>query len=105
MNAHWGAVYHANVAVMRSGHCIHEKIPNASLCPTPEAVIAGSVRSVALRQITPRRTGSQNPEDAIENTAVVHARNSAWFIGQQRFNCSPFEVSQIISAHLADESH
>lgn len=49
--------------------------------PSHEAVVAGGAWAIALGQITPRRTGSQHPEDAVEHTPIIDARHTTRFVG------------------------
>src|SRR5262249_20016386 len=39
-------------------------------------------------------TGSQDPENALENTTIVHPRNATRLVGQHRLDCSPFMVGE-----------
>ena len=53
MYAHHGAVDHLNLAVVSLYDRVHN--PHGGLAPAVEAVVAGRMRPVALRQIAPRR--------------------------------------------------
>ena len=59
--------------VMSSGESIHDLIPDARPAPTNEAIVTGGMGTESLQQIAPRRSWSQDPEDGIEDAAVVHA--------------------------------
>lgn len=104
MGANGDAVDHLDVAIVGSSDGIHHPIPDTCLPPPHEAVVAGGAWDVAFGQITPRRTGSQNPENAVQHTPLIYARHASWFVGQQRLDHAPFEVGQIISAHADAES-
>src|SRR6266702_3499849 len=52
---------------MVGGQRIHDLVPHSSPAPANEAVVAGGVRPKVLRQITPRRTRTQNPKDAVKH--------------------------------------
>ena len=69
------------------------------LAPAIEAVVARGVRPVALRQVSPRRTGAQHPHDAVEHAPVVYTRDAARLVRQQRFDHAPLEVGQIVTVH------
>ena len=45
--------------------------------PADEAIVGGSIRAEASRQVAPRRAAAQGPEDAIEDTAVIYL----WYTG------------------------
>ena len=62
-----------------------------------EAIVAGGVTPEAVGQIAPRSTGSQDPEDAIEDTAVVHAGHAARLVRQHRLDGSPFKVGEFVA--------
>src|SRR4051812_27381806 len=41
--------------------------------------------------------GSEDPEDAIENPAVIHPWHAAWLIGQHGLNGGPFRVGEFVA--------
>jgi len=43
-----------------------------------------------IRQIAPRCPGSQDPEDAVEDTSVVYPRNATRLIRQHGLDGNPF---------------
>jgi hypothetical protein len=51
----------------------------------------------ALRQITPRRSGTAHSKDAIEDVTVIHTRYAAWLVHQHRSDGGPFIVSEFIA--------
>lgn len=104
MGANGGAVYHLDVAVMGDGNCIHHPVPHARLSPSHEAVVAGGARAIAVGQVAPWRSRSQNPEDAVQHAAVIDTRHTSRLVGQQRLDHTPLEIGQIISAHAYAES-
>lgn len=59
---------------------------------------------MALGQITPRRAGSQHPEDAVQHAPVIDAGHASGFVGQLRLDHAPLEIGQVISAHDELES-
>ena len=67
-------------------------------------VEAAMDRAIALGQVTPRRTGAQYPEDAVQRATIIDARYASRLVGQQRLDHAPLEVGQIISAHADAES-
>ncbi len=104
MGANGGAVDHLDVAIVRGGDGVHQSIPNARLPPSIETVVAGSARAIALRQVAPRRTGAQHPEDAVQHAPVIDTWHTSGLVGQKRLDHAPLEVGQIISAHAERES-
>src|ERR1700722_17393681 len=65
--------------------------------PAHETAIAGRVRAKMIRQIAPRRPGSQDPEDAVEDTSVVHPRNATRLVRQHGLDGSPFIVGEFVA--------
>lgn len=104
MGANGGAVDHLDVAVMSGGDGVHHPVPDARLPPSHEAVVAGGARTVAFGQITPRRTGSQHPKDAVQYAPVIDTWHASWFVREKRFDHAPLEIGQVISAHTDPES-
>jgi len=104
VGANGGAVDHLDGAVVSGGDGIHQPTPYARLPPSHEAVVAGGARAVALGQVTPRRTGAQHPEDAVQHAAIIDARHASGLVGQQRLDHTPLEVGQVVSAHVGAES-
>lgn len=104
MGANRRAVYHLDVAIVRGCDGLHHTAPEPGFPPAHEAVVTGGAWAIALRQVSPRRTRSQHPEDAVQHTAVIDAWDASRLVGQQRFDHTPFEVGQIISAHAELES-
>jgi hypothetical protein len=93
-----------HVAVICGSDGVHEAFPDACLPPSHKAVVAGIARAIALGQVAPWRTGSQNPENAGQHALVIDARHASRFVGQQRLDHAPLEVFQVISAHADVES-
>ncbi len=89
---------------MGGGDGVHHPIPHPGLPPSHEAVVTGGARAIALRQVSPRRTRSQHPEDAVQHAAVIDAWDASRLVGQQRLDHAPLEIGQIISAHAELES-
>jgi hypothetical protein len=81
---------------MGSSECVHYAAPHTSPPPANEAVAASGIRAARFRQITPGRSGSQDPEDAVENATVVHPRNATGLIGQHRLDGGPFMVGELM---------
>ena len=97
MNPHHGTVDHLNVAVIGLGNRIHDAVPHPGLGPAVEAIVASRIRSIAFRQIAPRRARAQHPENAAQDATVVNTRNATWLVRKKRFNDRPFKVREVIS--------
>jgi hypothetical protein len=52
---------------------------------------------INFRQVPPRRPRPQDPEDAIEDTPVVHAGNAARLVREHRFDDAAFAVTEFIA--------
>jgi len=97
MKADNRAVDYLNVFIISHGNGIHDLVPNTGFAPATKAIIEGRVRALAFRQITPRGTGSQDPENTAQHSTVINTRNTAWFVWKTRFDNGPFKIRQIIA--------
>jgi hypothetical protein len=104
MDANNRGVDHLHLTVMGFGDGIHEAVPHTCFPPSDKAIVARGSWAVSLWQIAPRRTGSQHPEDAVQHAPIIDTGHASRFVGQQRLDHAPFEVSQVISAHAEHES-
>ena len=98
MNAHHGTIDHLDIAVVGLGNRVHDAVPHARLAPANEAIVAGRVRTVAFRQVAPRRTRTQHPENPAQHPPVVNARNATRLVRKKRFDDRPFEVRQVVTS-------
>lgn len=73
MRSDGSAVDHLDGAIVRGTDGVHQLVPHACLSPSIEAVVTGGARPIALGQVTPRRPGTQHPEDAVQHPPVVDA--------------------------------
>ena len=73
MHADNGGIDHLDSGIMGAGKCIDDAAPDTSPPPVDEAIVVSGVWAKRLGQITPGRSGTQDPEDAIEDTAVVNS--------------------------------
>jgi hypothetical protein len=99
MHADNGGVDHLNSGIMGSGKCVYDAAPDTSPPPAYESVVASGVWAKRLRQITPGCSGSQHPEDAIEDTTVVYPRNATRLVRQHRLDRNPFIIGEFV-AHI-----
>ena len=97
MHADNRGVDHLDSGIMGSGKCVYDAAPDTSPPPADEPVVARGVWAKRRRQITPGCSGSQDPEDAIEDTSVVHPRNATRLVRQHRPYGSPFIVGEFVA--------
>src|SRR5215472_256980 len=83
---------------------VYDAAPDTSPPPADEPVVASGVWAKRHRQITPRCSRSQDPEDAIEDTSVVHPRNATWLVRQHRPYGSPFIVGEFVAHDSSPQS-
>src|SRR5579863_4335359 len=77
MNADDRRVDHLHGRIIGTGQRVHNFGPDASPPPTNEAIVAGGIRTEVIGQVAPWCSGSQHPEDANEDTPVVHPWHAA----------------------------
>src|SRR6476659_7968691 len=97
MNADNRRVDHLHGRVMGSSQRVHNLGPNARPPPANKAVVAGGIWPEAAGQIAPWCSGSQDPKDAIEDTAVVYTRHPARLVRQHWPDGSPLMVGEFIA--------
>ena len=78
-----------------------DSLPDARRLSTPKAAVDGLPGAVPLRQIPPWCTRAQDPEDAIEDHAMILGRTTGcralrW---QQRLEAVPLLVGEFMSSH------
>jgi hypothetical protein len=81
------------------GKCVYDTVPDTSSPPPNDAVVAGGVRTKSLAQIRPGCSGSQDPENSIEATAVVNPGNTTRLVRQHGFNGGRAAPSSGNSSH------
>ena len=83
MDANQGGVEH-EVLVLAVG-CQHLKdaLPHTGFGPTREAGVDALPFAVSLGQVMPVRTGAQNPQNTMDEQAVISAV-AAWITGLAR---------------------
>lgn len=69
-------------------------VPNAFLAPARKAARHGPAPTIPLRQVVPGRSRSKNPQDTVNNRAMVVIRMSySWFARrQQRLQPLPLRI-------------
>lgn len=76
-------------------------VPDAGVPPAPEARGDGAPRSVALGQIPPRGPGAQDPEDTVEDGAMVlgRATGARPLRREERSKPRPLGIGQLVVSH------
>ena len=97
MHTHNGRINHLHRRIMICGQHVHKLVPYASPAPANETIVAGGVWAKVLRQIAPWCAGPQYPKDAVEHAPVIHPRNAARFIRQERLDGRPFLVGEFVA--------
>ena len=77
---------HLDIDVVGLRDGVYEPIPMAGLALAGEAIKAGRVGAVALRQIA----RAQHPEDAVQDPPVVDPRYAPWLVQKKRLDDRPF---------------
>src|SRR5258708_3173870 len=101
MHADNGGVDHLDSSIMGSGKCVYDAASDTSPPPPNEAVVACGVRTKRLGQVTPSRSGAQEPKEAIEDTTVVHPRNGTRLVRQHRLDSNPFIIGEFVAHDLS----
>ena len=74
MHPDGGGRDHLKVAALSLRHRYENRGPNPDFPPADEPVVTGRGRAIALWVISPRRTSSKTPIDAVDHLAVIRAR-------------------------------
>src|SRR3546814_8527776 len=81
---------------MGNCHCVHDPVPDARLGPATKPIVAGGVRPIAFRKVRPGSSATQHPENAIQDTPVIHTRHTARLPRKHSINDRPLRIAQII---------
>jgi hypothetical protein len=84
-------------------HRRQELAPDARPLPAIEAAGHGTPRTIALGEIAPGSSGAENPQDAIDDRAMVMGGSpSLGFLGwEQGLEPLPLDSGQFASVHVA----
>src|ERR1700747_898585 len=97
MHADNRSVDHLHSRIVTCGKGFYDAAPYANPPPSNKAIVAGGVRTKVDWQVPPRRARSQDPEDAVENTPIIHSRHAARLIRQHRLNGRPFIIREFVA--------
>jgi hypothetical protein len=83
---------------------------HAGADPLLKPAVAGLIRRIAVRQVSPRCSSSQNPQDAVEHRTVLPPRApstvcAAHRFGQETPNQVPFLVREVTRMKRSREGH
>jgi len=84
VDANTGGVDHDDIAVVSLENRFEKSIPDTGLPPADEAIVAGRRWAIAFWNFRPGGTHSEAPEDAVQHTTIIDARNATRLIRQQR---------------------
>jgi len=99
VNTDTRAVDHDDPAVERLGNRRQQPIPDTGFTPPHKPVVARGVGAITIRNVDPRRSGPEPPEDAVEDFAVVNTRHTPDLVRQMRRDNAPFKVAKLIPTH------
>src|SRR5689334_12558632 len=76
-------------------------LPDPGLAPAIEPARHRANRAIAARQVVPGRAGAVDPENAVQDPAVIVVRPAGarllrW---QERFQPLPLNISQVVTSH------
>jgi hypothetical protein len=86
---------HLSIVPMRDGS--QDTIPDACATPTHEPFVAGGIGAVTLGQITPWCSRPQDPKDAVQDTPVIHTRDTSRLARKDWANQPPFGIGESVS--------
>jgi hypothetical protein len=94
------AVDHLDLAVVGFGNSLQKLVPDACLSPPDEPIVTRRVGAIPLRNVRPRRTRSEPPENAIQHPTIVDAGHSARLAWQQRIDDLPLGIGEFVATKL-----
>ena len=97
MHANNRSVDHLDRGIMGCSKCVYDAAPNTRPPPADETIVASGVRAKRLGQITPRCSGSQDPEDTIEDMTVVNPRDATRLVRQHGLDGNPFTIGEFVA--------
>src|SRR5262245_33801703 len=74
--------------------------PHARLGPAVEPIVGRRVWPIALRQVPPRRAGTQDEENTVQNPPIILPRHAPGLVRQHRCDQQPLPIRQIKASHL-----
>jgi hypothetical protein len=102
MHTDRGGIDHLQIAVISFGNSFENPVPNIDFPPADKAVVASCRRTVAFRDIVPRRARAQSPIDAIQHLAIVGPWLASRLVRQERLDDRPLKIRQLVAACFHD---
>jgi hypothetical protein len=107
MSAHYARIHKVQVPVEQARrislglHRLQEALPDPCLAPTVKPARHGPDRAVALGQVTPGRARAQDPQNPVQEGAVVvvWATRPGSLRGQKRLQTPPLRIRQLVTLH------
>jgi hypothetical protein len=88
-------VDHDDLAVKSLGNRRQQPIPDPGFAPSHEPVVACRIGTIAIRHTRPWRAGSEAPQDAVENLAVINTRHTANLVRQNAVGSRPIQSRSV----------
>src|SRR2546430_7834034 len=85
-------------------HGLKETLPDTRFAPAIETAGHSAPRTIAFRQIAPRGTGAQHPQDAVEDASMIQSRSTRFrFLRwKQRLEPLPLRVGEFFAFHTGE---
>jgi len=99
VNPDMRTVDHHDIAVASLGHRRQQLVPDPSLAPAHEPIVAGAVPPVALGNVSPGRACTKPPEDPVQHPTIIDPRHSTRLPRQQGLDDGPLGIGKIVTAH------
>jgi len=85
-------------------HGLKETLPDTRFAPAIETAGHRAPRTIAFRQIAPRGTGAQHPQDAVEDASMIQSGSTRlrFLRWKQRLEPLPLRVSEFFAFHTGE---
>ncbi len=78
-----------NLRILGVRNGFQDLVQGSGLSPSIEAIVTGRIGPVTIRQITPRCSLTQHPDNAVWTPPVVKTSRAAGLVWQDRLNDTP----------------
>jgi hypothetical protein len=85
-------------------HGLKETLPDTRFAPAIETAGHRAPRTIAFRQIAPRGTGAQHPQDAVEDASMIQSGSTRlrFLRWKQRLEPLPLRVGEFFAFHTGE---
>src|SRR5262245_23285958 len=85
-------------------HGLKETLPDTRFAPAIETTGHRAPRTIAFRQIAPRGTGAQHPQDAVEDASMIQSGSTRlrFLRWKQRLEPLPLGVGEFFAFHTGE---